>query len=397
MSISILTSNTNNISVKVNYNEDSSYISSFVYNNYSNDLQQITGELDRVVPVTDFVSSFTKNNYIVKDTGIMPPGLLYATKKYLVFEKPPCYENVSIIYKQVDGIDYDSDEENIYRIPVPWQLYIVKYHEVRNENQIEYYTTDVRMYFMKTSLMHPDQEMFMVPIPNFYSNGDLCRPFFSDMDDIEKYSKDFAGVIESAYDWVWNSGTNLDLTETVAKYYSFYQDKPENTILQKFTVPFTREINKENYYIGDNYVAALFKAWESIDLHEISNINWVKNSQNPRFHSDFSNARTNLIGEYLQTIDQSSQMHRNLDCCDSCSEYDDEQDEYTNSEDCECECHIPETSIDYDDFYAFAGVWPPKGFTYLEALASFMEEDSRISHYSLLRHIRNIEDQVLMS
>jgi len=26
-----------------------------------------------------------------------------------------------------------------------------------------------------------------------------------------------------------------------------------------------------------------------------------------------------------------------------------------------------------------------------------MQEDSEISHYSLLRHIRNIEDQVLMS
>jgi hypothetical protein len=397
MPISILTSNASNISIKISDYNSSSYLSSFTYNNYSNDLVENAGDINKILPVTDFVSSFSKNNSILKDTGIMPPGLLYATKKFLVFEKPPCYQNVSIIYKQVDNINYDFDEENIYRIPIPWQLYIIKYHESNDEGQLQYYTTDVRMYFMKNSLMQADQEMFMVPIPNFYSNGDLCRPFFSDMDDVEKYSKDFSGVIQSAYDWIWNSGTNLDLTETVAKYYAFYQDKKENTILEKITQPFFSSIHKESYYISDEYISAFFKAWEKFDLHEVSNINWVKNSQNPRFYSDFSNARTNSLNDYLSTINQSEQLHRNIDCCDSCTDYDEEIDDYVNREDCECECHIPETPIDYDAFYAFAGVWPPKGFTYLQALESFIGDESEISYYQLTRHIRNIEDQVLMS
>ena len=135
MPISILTSNTNDISVKIN-DQSSSYMSSFIYNNYSNDLHQTAGDINNILPVTDFVTSFTKNNYIVKDTGIMPPGLLYATKKFIVFEKPPCYENISVIYKQVDNIDYHSDEETIYRIPLPWQLYIVKYQEANNQGQL---------------------------------------------------------------------------------------------------------------------------------------------------------------------------------------------------------------------------------------------------------------------
>ena len=397
MPISILTSNTNDISVKIN-DHSSSYMSSFIYNNYSNDLHQTAGDINNILPVTDFVTSFTKNNYIVKDTGIMPPGLLYATKKFIVFEKPPCYENLSVIYKQVDNINYDSDEETIYRIPVPWQLYIVKYQEANRDGELHYYTTDVRMYFMKTSLMDPDQEMFMVPIPNFYSNGDLCRPFFSDMDDVEGYPKDFAGVIQSAYDWIWNSGTNLDLTETVAKYYSFYQDKKDNTILEKIPhQPFSSSVNKEAYYVSDIFIENFFKAWEKFDLHQISSINWVKNSQNPRFYSDFSHARHERLHDYLSSINQSHHPDSYTDCCETCGDYDDEENEYINSEDCHCECHLPETPIDYDALFAFAGVWPPKGFTYIQALDSFIGDESKVGYYQLASHIRNIEDKILMS
>ena len=36
---------------------------------------------------------------------------------------------------------------------------------------------------------------------------------YESMEDIDGYSKDLSGVIASAYDWIWNSGFNHDLTE----------------------------------------------------------------------------------------------------------------------------------------------------------------------------------------
>ena len=36
------------------------------------------------------------------------------------------------------------------------------------------------------------------------------------MEDIEKYPKDLSGVMASAYDWIWNSGFNFDITEGIS-------------------------------------------------------------------------------------------------------------------------------------------------------------------------------------
>jgi hypothetical protein len=73
------------------------------------------------------------------------------------------------------------------------------------------------MYYNKKPISQNgfEEPVFLPVLPNFYSNGLLCRPFYASADDINMYSKDISGVIAAAYDSVWNSGWNTDLVDTI--------------------------------------------------------------------------------------------------------------------------------------------------------------------------------------
>lgn len=145
-------------------------------------------------------------------SNLIPPGLKYLYKNMLVYERPPTHKMISCYSEYLDQIKDNSKLYSFY-IPIPWQLYIVEF----DDNMRTY---GVRMYFMNTPLLSEDQHLYLPYIPNFYSNGKLCRPFFSSSDDINRYSQTVSGVIESSYDWVWSSNFNLDLTETISAMYS---------------------------------------------------------------------------------------------------------------------------------------------------------------------------------
>lgn len=347
------------------------------------------GDFSKLEKLTELINTFDPN-FGVLESGIIPPGLLYVTKNFLVFEKPPTYKNVSLIFKVVDNIDYDNDEPNTYIVPVPWQLYIVEYDQ-------NYYTSRVRMHFMKDSLRESSQEMYMAPLPNLFTSGDLCRPFFADMDDIERYSKDIAGVMASAYDWIWGSGTNLDLTETIGKYYTMFQDNIENTILSKLDNKIF-SVSRDSYYCSDTHVEYFFKAWEKFDLQEITDLNWPKNSNLLRFNDDFHYAQSR-ISEYLELTNNSNNSEDdNSECCEECYSEDDDDNHY----ECECCCHERSENYNMTDVYAHFEVWPPKGVTYLESLTKFFSNSEY--HIPTIRNravstrvISNIEDSLTLS
>ena len=143
------------------------------------------------------------------------------------------------------------------------------------------YTYEVRMFFMKTSLTSVDQELFLPSLPNFYTNAMLCPPTMDKMEDVDRYPKNHAGIIQCAYDWVWNSGTNHDLTE--ACLHVPLQLTQDNSILKH--VP---QLIYDNYFIYNNIINShhsrysanhkqvvhLLTAWEKSSLSEVCDFSW---------------------------------------------------------------------------------------------------------------------------
>jgi len=214
-----------------------------------------------------------KSNFV--DTGLLSPGLKSFGNNYMVFEKPPCFKNIFYIPASRSDVTDDLDTQQIFRIPIPWQLYFVKFNP-------DMYTYEVRMFFMKNSLISIDQELFLPPLPNFYTNGMLCPPIMDNMEDVDRYPKNHAGIMDCAYDWVWNSGTNHDLTE--ACLHIGFQLNQDNSILKHMP-----ELIYNNYFkilhqnISNGYsrysasskqVSHLLAAWEKSSLTEVCNFSW---------------------------------------------------------------------------------------------------------------------------
>jgi hypothetical protein len=156
-----------------------------------------------------------------KVTGILPPGVVAIDDCVVIFEAPPRMVNIQHYEVARDYISDKSQLKSSY-IPIPWQTYVL-IHD-KNYNLIDTY-----MYYNKKPISQNgfEEPVFLPVLPNFYSNGLLCRPFYASADDVNMYSKDVSGVIAAAYDSVWNSGWNTDLVDTII---DFNQD-----IKQKYT------------------------------------------------------------------------------------------------------------------------------------------------------------------
>ena len=185
--------------------------------------------------ILDFLNPFLNDSHFVKDTGIMPPGVLGFNSNVIIYERPPEYRSIEVIYQRLDGMSR-RDATHRYILPIPWQLYVITYSSAPSYDDpsgIDFYACDVKMFFSNSRIYNFDQEVYLAPLPNLYTDGSLCRPMLSSMDDIERYSKDISGVIMAAYDWVWNSGTNIDLTESVCQMYS--QDRKSTRLNSSHT------------------------------------------------------------------------------------------------------------------------------------------------------------------
>lgn len=319
--------------------------------------------------ITKFFDNTINAGKLKKDTGIMPAGFLGITNNYIVFERPPEYRNVFIIPALVSDIGKES-EEHVYRIPIPWTLYFVRMTSVINEEtgQTDYYPSDVRMHFMQTNLRDHDQEVFLAPIPNFYGNGNLCRPMFASMDDIERYSKDVAGCIQAAYDWIWNCGTNLDLTESCVQMFSQFQNSDTaKTVFKNNYTYIPGKLSRDQYYTNFSHIKVLFECWQGIDISEICDILWPTNSLDKSFHVDVNQLIRDNIEEYLGSIGVEPTYEQH---------WDEDTEEYYQCDDEDCDCRCLSNSYDIDHFLAWAGHWPPKKMTYKKSFEKFIETTS---------------------
>ena len=323
----------------------------------SNTLLVNTSQLTDISYYFSKISSSTTISY---PTGIMPPGVLAITDNCVVYERPPQYQNIQIIFDQVDNINYERSKTRIYRIPIPWQIYIATYSSFNNH----LYPNNVRMYFMNSSIHNSSYDtamMYLPPLPNFYANGLLCRPMFSDSEDVNRYSNDISGIISATYDWIWNSGTNMDLTMAcVELFLQSRHNRDKNYIIPN---SYPSEVALSSYYVSAPAIHSLLTHWESLDaLHEISNYDWPFPAPVERPSSEPMYNRSDYLDEYLHRF--------NLEDYHSCD---------PDYENCECTPHY-----DDDHFYEYVrtSFFSPKTFQDIMRYV-YRDELVNLSHRSL--------------
>jgi hypothetical protein len=209
-------------------------------------------------------------------SGLLFPAILYNAPGILVFERPPTHKFIEYFDVPVDNINEDeSYGVHTFNLPLPWQLYVAEYDP---KSMLVY---KVHMYFMNECFKGVDQIMYSPPIPNFYANGTLCRPFISNMEDIERYEKNLSGVMASSYDWIWNSGFNHDLSETIN---STYQDNKNSFYDPNYCRhPATKSWHR---YCHPTDIVNLLKKWETFDINNILSIKWSNLSVTPLWDSE---------------------------------------------------------------------------------------------------------------
>jgi hypothetical protein len=244
-------------------------------------------------------------------TGILPPGVLYFNTNTIIFEKPPTQKNISYHPYMIDDIP-SSSVPKLITIPVPWQVYVVTYTQDPLTSKV--YPVDVYMFFRNSQILFKDDHVYLAPLSNFYANGKLCRPFFDSFEDVDRYEDSIAGVIQAAYDWVWNSNTNVDLTATIAEYYITYQnDLNLNNRLIFDYFPETRSsvmhnVHPTNYYVNSSIANSFYKAWSKIPFNDIYKMSWSNPAYHERFSSDeevsyeylVNNISSDLVLDFLE-------------------------------------------------------------------------------------------------
>lgn len=350
-----------------------------------------------------FITTFVNDSSLEVDTGILPPGLISVGKKYIVFERRPEFKTVFLIPKQVGEMgDVTKEEVHTFRLPIPWQLYIVQYGITYDENNnLVYYPSNVKMHFMPSSLNSIDQKVFLPTLPNFYSDGSLCRPMFSSMEDITRYPNNISGVIQAAYDWIWNCGTNLDLTETLVQVINQLSHNYKNTILKHADVHWLRsEVNINSFYCGVFGVLRILGSWEKCTLEEVVQFDWPSASRTPSYSRERSIWMCQNILQYLDILNESPyyDLHydEENDTDFQCTELNTTIPLFEN-----CPCCVPQNQIDmrkmmetmgynrdslsfYQSIVEFDSYYSPqKGETIFDDKNSFMKIISMSAQYSI--------------
>lgn len=255
----------------------SEYSNSFVHTYSLYDAED--SDISPLSLLNEITQDFRSVPAVYRNTGLLPPGVRFISNNFVVYERPPCVKTLFYIPQQVSHID-GRVEPIVYNIPIPWQLYVATFSN-------EYYCSDVYMYFMNTPLSSLDHNVYMPTLPNFYTNGLLCRPMFSSFEDVDRYSKNISGVVASSYDWVWNNGTNNDLTEPLVH---LLLQNQNGQICQeaKKTHPMNFSNARLNSlsYLAPNEVTLILSIWEKMTIDDVLQYQFPNPSENSNFDSN---------------------------------------------------------------------------------------------------------------
>lgn len=253
-------------------------------------------------PIYDYLFKMDNPRNLACSTGIMPPGVIHIDDSIIVFERPPAYQNIQFIPQVLDSINYETSKTHIYRLPIPWTVYMVDYTVYCGT----YYPNTIRMYFANNSLQSSDfsnTRLYLPPLCNFYNNSQLCNPLFDSMDEVNRYTNDIAGVINAAYNWIWNTGTNADLTMNIVEF--LFQAKQDYSLYQ--SNPLARKnianIYPTSFYIDTSALATFFSYWENLPLEDVSSYLWANPSPYKQITSRIGQAANHYLHDYFNELE----------------------------------------------------------------------------------------------
>lgn len=222
-------------------------------------------------------NSFGKKSVSFETKDIMFPGIRYVGDNIIIFEMPPSFKHIDYkeAYRENEGNENEEIDERSYYIPIPWQIYIASFSEDNMRVQ------QVQMYFSNSPLTSFDHQLYLPPLLNFYSNGVLCRPMFASMEDIEKYPQNISGVMASAYDWIWNSGFNFDIRETVSEFIvsnnwkKMLELSTLNLAAKQAAEILLSQIKISRNDLPSSVIRTIYSLWASVPIEKILECSWI--------------------------------------------------------------------------------------------------------------------------
>lgn len=129
---------------------------------------------------------------------------------YIILERPPTYKMISFTPVAQDASVYDQKEKFLYRIPIPWQVYIIALDHHFN-------IINLFMFFRKSPLSSAsfEDELFYPYFTNFYGDSRVCK---ASLNSVTRYEPSIQGACIAAYEMIWSSGFNLDVHKTMDHY-----------------------------------------------------------------------------------------------------------------------------------------------------------------------------------
>jgi hypothetical protein len=168
-------------------------------------MQYDFGPFDAIAITT--AEEFNENlatSFSYSPSVLLPPAVRYLSSdhKTIIFERPPCYVSYQLTTQMQEEIQADQSSKHIFRIPIPWQRYIV---QLSSDNMI----ANLFMFFANRPIKDMKEPLLLAPICNFYQTGRLCLASYVNQ---PEYEHSITGVIDRIYDMIWNSGFNYDTT-----------------------------------------------------------------------------------------------------------------------------------------------------------------------------------------
>lgn len=147
------------------------------------------------------LADFYRQKVKTQPPQILPPAVRWiaSNNTALIWERPPDYYTINYTRKKQLKISAGRDSDHVFRIPVPWQVYVVGYNA-------DYTVHTIYMFFRSEPLGH-NLAGYAHPSMNFYVDGKLCMAQY----DLIPDANNLYQMLSNVYDMIWNSGFNDDL------------------------------------------------------------------------------------------------------------------------------------------------------------------------------------------
>jgi hypothetical protein len=155
-----------------------------------------------------FAQKFIDQSNFLK-TGILPPAIRYLSpnRRFFIWERPPTYATVNYVHSYQATVEADSVPHATYRIPLPWQRYLVYLDNTG-------YVVALYLSLHAEQMQSLDEYINFAPFPNFYAENYLCLALYNHL---PEGNREVAYGTTLAYNMLWNSGFNRDIFDAFAQ------------------------------------------------------------------------------------------------------------------------------------------------------------------------------------